>query len=324
MNHTDPLFKTDNGTVYSMLEVATRATIYATTIKPFSQNKDGRGSWKAMISSHVGDDKWEQLQRDKLKFLMNTKWNGKSYSLEKFLGQHRSAYVQLEEAAMHVNIQLPTPHTRVGYLLDNISHNDPDLRAALSSIRINTDNMRDDFEKCVAFLLPVCPFVKSKVNSNKNPRLPTVSSTTLKNSGDSKTGVDFRWHTHNEYSKLSKAQKQELRNWQQSKEGQAQIEKYHEEKRKNNNSNGNNGLTKKQLQAKVKSLEAKVANENSKYNEEIAAYVSAAMAEIDKPKENNEAEKKVTFSTVSDDRDKTFKVASQVVQKILKRKRGDN
>ena len=323
INHTDPLFKTDNGTVYSMLEVASRATIYATTIKPFSRNKDGRGAWKAMLSSHVGDDKWEQLQRDKLKFLMNTKWNGKSYSLEKFLGQHRSAYVQLEEAAMHVNIQLPTPHTRVGYLLDNISHNDPDLRAALSSIRINTDNMRDDFEKCVSFLLPVCPYAKNKTSSSRNPRLPNVSSTVLKNASDSKTGVDFRWHTHKEYSKLSKAQKQELRDWQNSKEGQMQIEKYHEDKRrKNSQNNNNNYMTKKQLQAKIKSLEAKNVTDNTLDNE-IAAYVSAAMAEVDEFKNKEKNEKKVTFSTVNDDREKTFKIASQMVQKILKRKRGE-
>jgi len=35
MNHTELLIKTDNSTVYSMLEIASRGTIYATTIKPF-------------------------------------------------------------------------------------------------------------------------------------------------------------------------------------------------------------------------------------------------------------------------------------------------
>jgi len=284
MNHTDPLFKTDNSSVYSMLEIASRATIYATTIKPFSRSKDGRGAWKAMLSSHVGDDKWEQMQREKLKFLMNSQWNGKSYSLEKFLGQHRSAYVQLEEAAMHVNIQLPTPHTRVGYLLDNINNNDPDLRAALSSIRINTDNMRDNFEKCVAFLLPVCPYAKHKSAAPKNPRLPNVSSTVLRNSGSSKTGVDFRWHTHKEYAKLSKEQKNELREWQNSNEGKAQIDKYHEEKRKRNNDNGksgkNNNMTRKQLQAKINSLEAKGSNETD-ITDKVSAYVSAAFADLE-------------------------------------------
>ena len=98
MSYDDPLFKTDNGSVYSMLEEATRSTIYANTIKPFSRSKDGRKAWLVMVSPHNGDDKWEQLQKDKMKFLMNTTWNGKTYSLEKFTGAHRKAYVQLQEA----------------------------------------------------------------------------------------------------------------------------------------------------------------------------------------------------------------------------------
>ena len=60
--------------------------------------------------------------------MMNTKWNGRTYSLEKFTGLHRSAYIQLEEASQHVNFQLPTEHTRVGYLIDNIQNSDPDLK----------------------------------------------------------------------------------------------------------------------------------------------------------------------------------------------------
>ena len=68
LDHTNPLFKTDNGMIYSMLEVATRTSIYAYTIKPFSRTKDGRKAWRAMVASHVGDDKWEHLQREKLRF----------------------------------------------------------------------------------------------------------------------------------------------------------------------------------------------------------------------------------------------------------------
>ena len=104
-----------------------------------------------MISSHCGKDKWETLQKEKLDFLMNTKWNGRIYSLDKFCGAHRGAFVQLEEAAVHVDFQLPTEHTRVGYLIDNINNSDPDLRAAIASIRLNTDNMRSDFEAAVSF-----------------------------------------------------------------------------------------------------------------------------------------------------------------------------
>ena len=166
LDHDDPLFKSDNASVYSLLEEATRSTVYASTIKPYARRKDGRSAWLSMVSSHAGADKWEQLHKEKSKFLMNTKWNGRNYSLEKFTGMHRSSFVQLEEAALHVNFQLPTQHTRIGYLIDNINNADPDLRAAIASIRIDTNNMRNDFEASVAFLLPVDPYTKHKAQLN--------------------------------------------------------------------------------------------------------------------------------------------------------------
>ena len=115
----------------------------------------------------------------------------------------------LEEAALHVNFQVPSQHSRVGYLLDNITNNDPDLRAALASIRVNTDGMRDDFERAVAFILPVCPYSKHKANQRRN-RQAELSDVRLKGKRDSKTGVDLRRHTKEEYSKLSKEQRAEL------------------------------------------------------------------------------------------------------------------
>ena len=95
-------------------ELFTPGTDYSSTVKPYQKGKNGRAAWLLMVSSHAGQDKWEQMQKDKMKFIMNTKWNGCIYSLEKFTRIHRTAYVQLEEASIHVNFQLPTEHTRVG------------------------------------------------------------------------------------------------------------------------------------------------------------------------------------------------------------------
>ena len=77
----------------------------------------------------------------KLDFMMSTKWDGRTYGIKKFTGLHRTAYVFLEEAALHVDFQLPTQHSRVGFLLDNITNQDADLIAALASIRVNTNQM---------------------------------------------------------------------------------------------------------------------------------------------------------------------------------------
>ena len=208
LSHQHSLYRCDNNLVYSLLDEATRGTIYAPTIKPYARTKDGRKAWQAIVSSHAGTDKWEQIMKDRLKFLMATKWNGKTYSLEKFTGLHRSAYGALEEASQHVNFQLPTEHSRVTYLLDNITNTDPDLRAALASVRANINNMRDNFELAVGFILPVCPYIKHRVNHRQ--ATAQISDATLRGRSHSKSGVEFRWHKKAEYAKLNSDQRKEL------------------------------------------------------------------------------------------------------------------
>ena len=73
---------------------------------------------------------------------MNNKCNGRTFRLENFKGLHRSSFVQLQEAAEHIAFQLPTEHTHIGYLLDNIQNNDPNLRAAIARICINMNDTR--------------------------------------------------------------------------------------------------------------------------------------------------------------------------------------
>ena len=271
LNHDDPLYKSDNAMVYSMLEEATRGTIYATTIKPFSRSKDGRSAWQAMVSSHAGTDKWEHLFKERSKFLMNTKWNGRNYSLERFTGVHRSSFVQLQEAAAQVvtPLQLPSEHTRVGYLIDNINNSDPDLRAAIASIRVDTNGMRSNFEAAVAFLLPVDPYVKHK-KTDRQVNIADIQA--LKNKSDSKTGVDLRWHTPDEYAKLNKDQKSELYQWQKTKDGKATIQK-----QKKAAGHKPKISAKKKLQAKVAALQAEIDERKKDPTlEELTACIAAA------------------------------------------------
>ena len=104
---------------------------------------------------------------------MNTKWNGHKFSLEKFTGIRRSSYISLQEAAAHINFRLPTEHTRVGYLIDNIINADPDLRAAIASVCIDTNGMCSNFETAVAFLLPADPYSKHQ-NRNKDKNVKYI------------------------------------------------------------------------------------------------------------------------------------------------------
>ena len=57
-------------------------------------------------------------------------WKGQSnFSLEKFIAQHRNAFISMEQCAEHVAFQLPNERTRVAYLLDGIQCNDAPLQA---------------------------------------------------------------------------------------------------------------------------------------------------------------------------------------------------
>ena len=48
--HSHTLFRNDNSDLYFLLEEATRSTSYAASIRPFEQNRDGEGPWKALTS----------------------------------------------------------------------------------------------------------------------------------------------------------------------------------------------------------------------------------------------------------------------------------
>lgn len=324
LTHNDPLFKSDNATVYSILESATRGTVYAPTVKPYARKKDGRRAYFAMTASHLGEDKWERLQKENLRYLMNTPWTGKAYGLEKFTGMHRAKYVQLEEAVQHVEFQLPTQFTRVQYLLENIKSTDPYLAAAMGAIRLNQNGMRNDFEKAVAHMLPVCPYTKSKGDSS-NAQNPRISASSLKNSTESRTGVDFRWYKKSEFAKLTDEQRDELKEWQRSKSGKNKLKqdrKSNSKKNNNNNdndknSNGNNNrMTKKQLFAEVKELRAKA--ESNEQNKEIAAYIASVV------KDNNNTTLTPTRNVqFGENTTQNYVVAAQKIQKIIKRKRDD-
>jgi hypothetical protein len=121
--HTPPLFRDDNALLYYLIEEATRGTGYAASIKPFQRAKDGRSAFNAMISQYAGgEDKCRALIKQAEDMIHNHKWKGQqsNYSLEKFIGQHRTAFVNMGQCDTHGNYQLPNEISRVNYLLAGI------------------------------------------------------------------------------------------------------------------------------------------------------------------------------------------------------------
>ena len=105
--HTHPLCREDNAEVYYALEEATRSTQHAASLKPFQRGKDGRAALFAIKNQYAGEDKWETERKRQEDIMHNRMWKGQSnFTLERFIGQHRNAYVMLQQCAEH--IALPT------------------------------------------------------------------------------------------------------------------------------------------------------------------------------------------------------------------------
>ena len=230
-SHTHALFREDNQAVYYQLEEATRSTPYAASIKPYQRARNGRSAWLALSSQYAGNDKWEAEIKKHEQFLHTRQWKGQSnFSLERFIAQHRNAYVSMQAAAEHVTYQLPNEHSRVGYVLDNIQCNDAGLQAAMASVKTDTtpNGLRNNFEAMASHLLPYDPVQKKRAAagdkrpsaeiSDVNADEVNISSFGTKK-GIGKTGVHLRYHSPEEYKALNKAQADELREWRKTTDG---------------------------------------------------------------------------------------------------------
>ena len=235
--HNHPLFRDDNAEVYYALEEATRATQYAASLKPFQRGKDGRSALFAIKNQYAGEDKWESERKRQEEVMHNRIWKGQSnFSLEKFVGQHRNAYVMLQQCAEHIAYQLPNERTRVTYLLDNIQCADATLQAAIAAVRQDKgpNGMMNDFEAAVAYLLPSDPVARKRASATGTKRdqsqisdstgeekrdTAEVSAATGAKPSRGKTGVEFRFYKLKEYQQLTKAQKDELREYRKGRGG---------------------------------------------------------------------------------------------------------
>ena len=222
-SHMHALFREDNSDVYYKLEEATRGTPYAASIKPFQRAKQGREAWLAITGQYAGKDKWAAEIKQQEQLLHTCVWKGQSnFSLEKFIAQHRNAFVSMQACAEHIQYQLPNGHSRVGFLLDTIQTSDASLQAAMASIRTNDgpNGMQNDFEQSAAHLLPYDPVAKKHAAGSSKRGSAEVSAVSFEMTdvaafgtkpGIGKSGVHFRYYDKSEYSKLTKEQKTELR-----------------------------------------------------------------------------------------------------------------
>jgi hypothetical protein len=279
--HNHALYRDDNANVYYKLEEATRSTPYAASIKPFQRNKDGRGAFQALTNQYAGQDKWEQELKKQDDLLHTQEWRGQSnYTLERFIQQHRTAFVSMQSCAQYVEYQLPTEHTRVGYLLAGIQCNDAGLQAAMASVRLDTTPLtgkRSDFEAAATHLLPYDPVAKKRTSNHKRGagEISDITGADISSFGTKegigKTGVHLRYHKSEEYSTLSSDQMDELREWRKSPEGRKQS------KRKGKRDNGKGGDFKRAKREKA--MAASITKQVEKKLAELTKQANPAASE---------------------------------------------
>jgi hypothetical protein len=242
-SHGHALFREDNSAVYYKLEEATRATAYAASIKPYQRTKNGRDAWLALSNQYAGNDKWEAEIKRYEQLLHTREWKGQTnFTLERFIQQHRNAYVSMQAAAEHVTYQLPNEHSRVGYLLNGIICNDAGLQAAMASVKTDqaAGGLRNNFEATATHLLPYDPVQKKRGDNAGGKRGPAdISDITGEEAdvsafgaktGKGDSGVPLRYHTTAEYQLLTKAQSDELREWRKGQPKGASKKGTHKKK----------------------------------------------------------------------------------------------
>ncbi len=89
LSHTHPLFKSENGQVFDVIEAALRGTSISPSIAQFRKTRDGHTAYLALVSQHAGRDMWDKLQRKAEHKLQNVKWNGQTtITLQQHMSMH--------------------------------------------------------------------------------------------------------------------------------------------------------------------------------------------------------------------------------------------
>jgi hypothetical protein len=271
-----------------MLEESTRGTSYSASLKPYQRRKDGRAAWFAIVQQYAGVDKWQAELKHQDDLLHTRKWKGQSaFSLEKFISQHRNAYISMSQCAEHLPFQLPNEQTRVTYLLDAIECNDAPLQASMALVRndVGPNGKMNNFEATASFIVPHDPVAKKRQQTPKRP-FADVSHTDADageeadvdavdgedepkvRTGIGRTGVELRFHKKEEYRVLSDEQKAELsaHRDKNEKDGKGRLLS----KGTKRNGNGNPNRSAKRMKAMIAEAVAKEIAEKTESTKDDA------------------------------------------------------
>ena len=233
VKHDHTLGKSDNNTLYQLIDRAVAGHDVSATVAPFRRKQDGRGAYLAIVTQHAGKSVWDRVVKDAMAVLQTRTWTSTaSVTLLQHTSMQRRAFIQLGEANEHVPTELPGDRQRVSYLLDSLKTENPKMLAGIAAIEQDETGKRLSFESSVAFLLQFDPVIAKNVKA-KGLGVNVSATTGEKPPGGvamGKSGVELRWYEPQKFSKLSKEQKAELSEWNRTtnakKDGGTKRSKY--------------------------------------------------------------------------------------------------
>jgi hypothetical protein len=153
------------------LEESTQGTSYLASLKPYQRTKDGKCTFEAIISQYAGEDKWESKLKKDESLLHPRKWKGQSsFPLKKHCAQNCNAFISMKYCPQHVDYQFPNQHRIESDIYWQVSKkNYAGLQAAMPAVQIDKGpvDMRNNFETCVAHIVPYYPVAKKRTARTK-------------------------------------------------------------------------------------------------------------------------------------------------------------
>ena len=213
--HSGPAFKTDNATVYRILQDSLAGTQYISSIKPFQGRRNGRGAYEALILHNLGNSKWEKVVEVAETYVNNRSWDGKNsrFSIKSHLAKHREAHNDFIRASQHISYSLPNETTRVQRLLRSIQCKDGTILLAKTTI-LADPLKKNDFEQAADFLLLVAPTSVDQDRSHNisalKRKLDGYERKPSRRYNKGPSGNEVRYYSQSEWWKLSQEERNEV------------------------------------------------------------------------------------------------------------------
>ncbi len=211
--HSGPTYKTDNATVYRILQDSLAGTQHISSIKPFQSRRDGRGAYEALMLHNLGNSKWEKVIEVAETYVNNRSWDGKNarFSIKSHISKHREAHNDFIRASQHTDYVVPNETTRVQRLLRSIQCKDGTILSAKTTI-LADPLKKNDFELAADFLLLVAP---ASISKSRDYNISMLKRKLEKyegkqGGGGQGGGNKVRYYSKSEWWKLSQEERDEI------------------------------------------------------------------------------------------------------------------